>query len=262
MTKQINLRLHIVDDHIVREGISGINRIIEEKGVNGNIAGGIGVQSYIPKEQHRKTVDLDFSLLWGGSSEEFRSIITPLAKYLESAGYKIEVQKKDCAYEIRVIEDKKDDSLLIQHKIRNTKNFEKNRKSLDREMQNQRILSREGLIYRVTSPEDLVLQKTNRMLTFLESYEGLKLPEGDAMDKIKERAEAIRAKVLQHHANVDPTEVARMRLLFDCGDIKGLAHYAGLNKGYFAEGLKDWADTKDRQNKFYATLDKLEVQLR
>lgn len=255
--KEIGLRPHVLSDEIVAEGIKGINSVRLITGVNGLITGGMGVQSYLPSDAYRKTVDLDFNLFWGGGTNEFRDVTEPFVEYLNAQGYEVAFKKKGTTLEYVVSSE--GDSLLVQHKRRSANSFKKNKHSLDREMANKRIVNKEGVFYPVLSPEDLVLRKLGRISIFSEKYM-IGVPFGFTIGDLKLESEAIRKDVLQREGDVSPREVARLRLFYDCLDIKNLAHYAGLNKNYFGESMKDY-DSQGRRDDFERVLDSLDIVL-
>ena len=262
MGKQ-NLKLHSLEDPIVLEGILGVNKIKQNRNLKGHITGGMAVQSYLPSEINRKTVDLDFRLLWGGIKQDFDLAVEPLINHFKDNGYNVSGPKKrDVTYEMIV--EKGGDSLVLQHQRAFPNNFEKHRNQYEREMANQRIINRDGITYSVLSPEDIVAHKLSRIMTFTDSY-GISYPSKFnefSADKLKEDADKIREGIITRQGGVEPREVARMRVLYDCVDIKNLAHYAGLNEKYLLESFEGFeTSTKKKEGILLSGLDLIGISL-
>lgn len=239
MGKEIHLQPHTLHDPIVFEGIRGVNAIISESKIPGCITGGIAVQSYLPPEQHRKTVDLDFVVLCGGGSTgQFRTITNPLVDYLQSRGYDVNFKKKGYTYEFSLA--KSNDALLIQHHRRTPSNYSRQRESLEREAENSHTYDKDGFQFQVLSPEDLILHKLSRTLIF-SSKHGVKIPYSLTTDHLRKDADRIREDVVARLANVSPNEVAKLRLYYDCLDIKSLILSTDINTQYLESSASDWS---------------------
>ena len=260
MVKAVHLKSHVLTDPIILEGIKGVKEIKDKKELQGFIAGGMGVQSYLPEEAYRQTVDLDFSLLWSGNAREFKDKTRPLVDYLKSQDYKVCFRKKGLTYEYVVEND--DDSLLVQHQRRSTNHFEKvKKKTLEREVSNQRVVSKGDLNYAVMSPEDLAIHKLARILLFSDNYD-IRFPTAVSIDNLKDSSESMRSNILSRQDSIDPEDIARLRLFYDCFDVKCLANHVGLNKPYFEEALKDWTSRCSTDSRdLYAVLYGLEISL-
>lgn len=259
--KALHLPPHKISDLIILEGIKGIKAIKEVSRVQGHIAGGMGVQSYLPSEAYRASVDLDFSLLWAGGTADFKAITIPLVDHFKSSGYEISFKKKGLTYEYTLIDPKSEDSLLIQHQRRSNNHFEKSKKqALEREVANQRVITKGDLSYAVMSPEDLAVHKISRVIKFAERF-GVALPHKTDIVSLRASSDSIRADVVSRLDNATPEEIARLRLFYDCFDIKCLATYAGLNNGYFREVVKEWSDSPKEVFNYLHLLGKLEVSL-
>ena len=241
-------KLYSIEDPIVLEGIRGINKAKEINQLKGHIAGGMAVQSYLPSEINRKTVDLDFRLLWGGVKKDFDRIMIPLIENFEDNGYYVEGPKKrDVTYEI--FASKGSDSLVLQHQRASPNNFEKNKKNYEREMANQRIIKKGDVSYAVLSPEDIVTHKLSRVLNFNDNY-GLTYPSNFhefSAERILQNADDLRAGVIERIGLVEPKEVAKMRVLYDCVDIKNLSRYAGLNEKYLLESFESFEELTNKE---------------
>ncbi|MBU3907292.1 MAG: hypothetical protein KKA64_03505 [Nanoarchaeota archaeon] len=254
MAKEIRRKPHKLDDVIVTESIQSVNIIKQLNKMGGFIAGGMAVQSYIPPEEYRPTIDLDFNLDWLGGAANFKELTEPLKDYLGALGYSIKFRKKGLTYEYEI--EKEGDSFLIQHPRRSKSYFEGDKKkSLRREITNERIVSKEGLKYAVLSPEDLVIHKLTRILKFSEEYD-IKIPS----TRLKNSADVLRTDLLSRGDNISPQDIARLRIYYDCVDVKCLSKYAGLNQNYFSEVKKDWRGYV-QDDKFKSVLDRLEVSL-
>jgi len=241
MAKQMQLKPHTLEDPIVLESIKGINLIKQEKKIKGHIAGGMAVQSYLPKELNRPTIDVDFRLFWHGSKGDFSQVVQPLEEHLKAKGYYVlDPIKQGMTYDINI--SKEGDSLLLQHQKVSQGNFEKIKTSLERELSNQRIIQKNGLFFAVMSPEDIVTHKMSRILSFIDRH---KLSFSDKfydlpVEAIRREADALREDITSHEQSPSESDVAKVRVLYDCVDIKNLANYAGLNKHYLLESFMNW----------------------
>lgn len=263
MGKEVTVKTHTLNDSIVLDGIEAVNRVKGENKLNGHINGGMAVQSYLPSDAHRGTIDLDFRLLWSGGALDFKRIMGSFCEFLQTKGYKTDFSRKGLTFEYSV--QKGDDSLIVQHQRASPHHFEKNKVSLEREVANERVKSNGNVQYSVLSPEDLIVRKLGRILVFDDNY-GAVLPvqiRDMASTDVKKSADELRKSIIDRQAEVSPKEVARLRALFDCYDIKSLAKYAGINESYFNEVATDWAGRSMRHDvrDFRSKLDSLGVSL-
>jgi hypothetical protein len=259
--KEFKAQTHKLDDHVVADAIKAINLVKEEGKVEGHIGGGMAVGAYLPSDEQRPTIDLDFALLWGGTTEQFRQLVQPMVSELQAEGYDISIQKGDKTYDVAVASRVADESLLVQHQRRNRGNLERNRKSLEREVANQRIISRQGLSFAVMSPEDLMLHKLSRLFTFSEAY-GLEIPRRESAVNMMKLIQFFQEELFKPGKELSAEDAARMRVHYDAYDIKHLAMHAGLNKGYFAEALKDWNTRYMNDEKARKLLSEMEIPLK
>ena len=255
--KDYTLKLHKLSDEIVTDGIMAVNKIKTERGLEGYITGGMAGSSYLPPEDHRETVDLDYNLFFGGAVTEYKEITEPLIKNLNEKGYSVKYKKRGSTHDYLVEND--GDSLLIQHQRRSKNNFEKNRESLEREMENRRIISREGLSYAVLSPEDIVARKLNRSLKFHTEYD-LDFPKNMSQELFKEEIDSIKDN-LSSLSSASPREISELRLFYDIFDIKSLSKSVGLNKNYFEEAIEDWTNSEVKDTDFARAIDRYEIKL-
>ena len=256
--KNYGLKPHKLGDKIVLDGIDAINKLQHETGLPGFISGGMAVSSYLPIENHRETVDLDYTLFFNGGVLDYKKITEHLTRTLIEKDYSIEYRKKGTTHDYLV--KRHEDSLLIQHPRKSSNHFIKNKKSLEREICNRRIISDKDISYAVLSPEDLVLHKLNRVLKFHTEY-NVAFPKNISQEDFKKQIESFKEEVLNLKDSVYPRMVAKLRLFYDIFDIKSLGKSIGLNKNYFEEALKDWSCPDTMANNFINTLDKYEIRL-
>jgi len=256
--KDYTLKSHKVSDKIVLDGIEAINMVKSESGLEGHISGGMAVSSYLPIEDHRETIDLDYNLFFGGGTVDYKAITEPLVENLIQKGYSIEYNKRGSTHDYVVKGN--GDSLLIQHQRRSMNNFEKHKGSFEREIENQRIISRKDLSYAVLSPEDLVVHKLNRALKFSRMYD-VDFPKNMPQKDFKNVVDSLRADVLSLVDSASPRSVARLRLFYDVFDIKSLSKNVGLNKNYFEEVIEDWITSDVRDSDFARVLNRYEIRL-
>ena len=256
--KNYGLKPHKLGDKIVLDGIEAINKLQHETKLPGFISGGMAVSSYLPIENHRETVDLDYTLFFNGGVMDYKKITEHLVRALIEKDYSIEYRKKGTTHDYLVKHH--EDSLLIQHPRKSPNNFIKNKKGLEREICNRRIMSDKNISYAVLSPEDLVLHKLNRILKFHTEY-NVAFPKNISQEDFKKQIESIKEEVLNLKDSVSPRAVAKLRLFYDIFDIKSLGKSTGLNKNYFEEALKDWHGHDAISNNFVSTLDKYEIRL-
>ena len=258
-----SLRAHNLDDEIVFDSLVAVNEIFEN--LPGHVSHGIAVQSYLPKESFRKTIDLDIDIFCGGGTSFYKEIFNPMKESLTSQGYEIDSKKKGSTFDHFI--NKNGDSYIIQFPRRSKNNFEKKRRqSLEREISNQRIISRNGITYPVISPEDLVNHKLSRVSNFVESF-GARVPDYLNREDFKEEAEDMRAVVT--YSILDTNEklkekvrkeiMFQFRVLCDCYDVKALSEFVGLDKNYLDEAIESW-ENPEKQRKVYDLMNKLKIE--
>lgn len=256
--KQINATPHILEDKIVQDSILAVNRVKEESGKKGFISGGMAVQSYLPYELHRSTVDLDITLLWFGNPSGFRNLILPLKEDLKSKNYEVNFRKRGLTYDLIVSDIEKEDSFIVQHPRWSEKHFKNvKKKSLEREVEHKKSINKKGLCYDVISPEDSSMIKLNRAITFAKKYD-LKIPKKNLTD-LKKQSDNLISNMVSRFPNVSPSEVALVRLINDCYDIKSISEYQKIDKNYFNEVVRDWRRNENGRIEIYNLLDKLEI---
>jgi len=257
MTKPVHLTAMTLEDTIVLDGVKAINILKEERKLKGRIAGGMAVQGYTPKELHRETIDLDYALSWNGSATEYRELCVPLVDFLRNQGYDVSFMKKGLAYEFIYKKENGGGSFMIQHPHRSNNHLGRIQHTLDREFENQRIVSKNDLSFDALSPEDIIVTKLNRALIFSDRY-GLAIPQEKTLSSLKETSTKLRAEIISRTPEVSPRDVALLRLVNDMYDIKCLTDTVGINKKYFEEVLEDWGRI-DRD--FFTFLSQMEVSV-
>lgn len=244
MTKPVQLRTRTLGDSVVVDSILAINEIKEASHLQGHIAGGMAVQAYLDKSYHRPTIDTDFDLVWGGTSEEFRALLQPGVDLLRSKGYESTFQKQGLTHDWHITRDS--ESFLLQHAIRSRSNFEGRRNhSLVREAENAHTINGPGFTYRALAPEDIVVHKSSRIENFARRYRS-QLPAIGAYHSLLSQTEQIREHIRTYQGQVDPSVVPQMRILLDCYDIISLAQNASLDKSYVEEAICDFSDVDKR----------------
>ncbi len=261
MEKEFKPTPHIIGDSIVVDTIKALNLMKQARQIDGHVGGGMAVGAYIPVEEQRPTIDLDFALLWGGTTEEFRTLMEPMLSDLKLGGYDLNVHKGDKTYDISVQSTSQSDSLLVQHQRRNKGNFEKNKKSLEREVANQRVVTKEGMSFSVMSPEDLILHKLSRLFTFSKVYD-LVIPAKMKTENMARTIRLFRKEYKPNSDGVQEREDALIRMYHDAHDIKHLSMHAGLNRRYFEEAAKDWQTRYMDEESAKALLEKMGVELK
>ena len=258
--KPICCNSYTLEDNIVIDGIRAIEEIKKENKILAHIAGGMGVQSYIPEKFHRKTIDLDFTMLWGGCTEDFKQVTAPLKSFLENEGYSVDLKRKNLTFDYNI--SKENNSFIIQHKRESENHFQHILKnSLEREMYNHRKISRGELTYDVLSPEDLVTHKLFRVNIFINRY-GIKKPVFESLEKSYSILKDFRTELISHFDDASPEQIAELRILCDLFDVKCLGDYAGLNKDYFNEVTKEYSSQDFiKQNDFYKDIENLQIQI-
>jgi len=235
--KDFTLPEHDLDKITVKESIRGIEELREARGIGAYICGGLAVSSYLPASKRRSTIDLDFTLCWGGTTEEFKELIKPFVSHIESKRWKVGFKRAGKTYDLTV--KAPFDTLLVQHQRRSKKNFEANRASFEREVENSRYVFRGNLAYHVLSPEDIAVHKASRILIFQNRF-GIELPEDYRFRHLDSISKQLRQKVIELGKNADSHDVLQLRTYYDIYDIKALAEHPGLNIAYFNRALRDW----------------------
>jgi hypothetical protein len=261
MVKQICYNSYVLEDPIVLDGILAVEEMKKVGKIKGHIAGGMGVQSYIPERYHRKTIDLDFSTSWSGGIEDFRGVTSPLRSFLEDKGYKVELKKKHSTYDYVI--SKGQDSFMIQHRTESKNHFENyTKKTIEREVANHRRMVKEGINYDVLSPEDLVVHKLNRAGIFSKKY-GIEKPAFIPLESLFSNLINLRTELVSHFDDTSPEQIAELRLLCDLFDVKCLGEHVSLDKSYFDEVVRAYTkDLRINPHEIYKDLENLQISIK
>lgn len=245
MTKPVHFKQHSLEEPVVLDGIQAINTLEEANGLAGRISGGMGVQSYIPVELHRGTIDLDYSMIWQGNFTDYKELCKPLVDFLRFKGYEPSFKKKGLAFEV-VYKGDSNGSFMIQHPNRSPRHFNRIRRSLEREDWNKRRVSRAGVEFDVLSPEDIIATKLHRILLFSNRYE-LKLPgkEDAGVGSLRETSERLVKDIVSRAPEISPKDVALLRMINDLYDISCLSESITLDGRYLGEVLEDWSNVTE-----------------
>lgn len=249
MTKPVHFKQHTLEEPVVLDGIKAINTLKDANGLAGRVSGGMGVQSYIPAELHRGTIDLDYSMIWQGNFTDYKELCKPLVDFLRFKGYEPSFKKKGLAFEVTYNRDA-EGSFMIQHPNRSPRHFNRIRRSLEREDWNKRRVSRAGVEFDVLSPEDIIATKLHRILLFSHRY-GLKIPgkEDVELSSLRKTSEALVKDIVSRTPEISPKDVALLRMINDLYDISCLSESIPLDGNYLGEVLEDWSNiTEDVQS--------------
>lgn len=239
MGKNFLLDSHVLEDPIVLDGISAVGCLEQLLGRPVLICGGMAVSSYLPEETHRHTVDLDFSILWGGTTDQFWKLTEPIVGVLHEKGYAVHKHKQKQTFDIPY--SGHSSRFMLQHQRRSTAYFERRRRSFEREIANRRHVVKSDLGYDVESPEDLMVRKLARILKFARQYD-LAFPEIRGLDEMKAHIEEEKKQIIAL-PNVPERDIIRLRMNHDLYDIARLGNYTGANMRYLKEVLTDWTDS-------------------
>lgn len=242
MTKPVYFKQHTLEEPLVLDGIEAINALEKATGLVGRISGGMGVQGYLPAELHRGTIDLDYSMVWQGNFTDYKELCGPLVDVLKSKGYEPSFKKKGLAFEITYNRDS-EGSFMIQHPNRSPRHFERIKKSLEREDEHKRRISRKGVEFDVLSPEDIIATKLHRVLLFANSYE-LEIPKKEDVEAsfLRKTSEELVRDIVSRAPEISPKDVALLRMINDLYDISCLSENIPLNGSYLGEVLEDWSE--------------------
>lgn len=234
-----------LDDDFVRDGLVAISLL------NGKepyyLVGGMATQSYLPTSCRRETSDIDFSIVRPLRYRDFKVMISSLREYLQDHGYVTETKKRSRAYSLDVL-SKDGEGLSIEFAKRNESNFERNRKRLERELDNanSKILEERDVTYIVARPEDIAVPKLMRAIHSLIRVPGLtkyipKTIESFTDEKIAKQLKKI--DEIREEAMISPSdhELAEyLRFISDLYDIRVLSELTGFNQKYLTIAKTEW----------------------
>ncbi len=228
------------------EGLSTLDHFNLSKGLY-MVVGGFASQSYLPEEQRRPTADIDVLVGRPLNHENFKEFSKPLREFFSDNGYEVYTKKHHQTFCMGL--SKNGDKILIEFPRRNLKNFASGEKRVIRELENARLkalTNKEGITYRVSSPEDIVLPKLVRVLNA--SERGLQFKKGSPKELLN-HLEEIREDAVYHIGNLEFAN--NLKVNADAYDILVLCSQAGINAAYFMQAAQDWdslkKDVKDKQ---------------
>ncbi len=261
MTQRLFLDAHTIDDKIVLDAISSVNRIRRGKFVNG----GMAVQTYVSSDLWRKTTDLDITTTWHGRAiAEFREFLAPLSESLASLGYEIVgIKKKDQTFDVRIQSTVPDgQKLLIQFPRKSPSNYEKMKDRLQREMSNVHQKDIGEVRFPVLAPEDIILRKVYRIILYDQDH-GVrvdkKLYEAD-LAKLVAYIRNLREELFSKFDNVAPHELTALRAHSDTLDVLAIKQAVKIDPAYFREGRRDYQKLSDEtDSRVKTTLENLRL---
>jgi len=232
-----------LDDDIVRDGLEAVSLLKEPH----YLVGGIATQSYIPTSCRRPTSDIDFSVVRSLNYEDFKSMVSDVKDFLRDSGYTAETKKRSRSYSLDVF-NSDNEGLCLEFARRNDQNFEKNKKKLERELENanSKIVEGRNTTYKVCRPEDIAIPKLVRSISSLgrNPYFFRDIPkEIDPLTEegIKKQLYKISDMREEAVSNIpNPSIAEELRFVSDLYDIRILSELTGFNEKYFSEAGKDW----------------------
>jgi len=243
-----------LDDNIVRDGLEAVNFLKEPH----YLVGGIATQSYIPTTCRRPTSDVDFSVVRPLNYSDFKSMVSDMKEFLCDRGYMAKTKKRSRSYSLDIF-DSNDEGLCLEFARRNDQNFQKNKRKLEREIENanNKIIEGRNTTYKVCSPEDIAIPKLVRSISSLKRnpYFFRDLPgevsslTDEEIEKQLEKISDMREEAISNIPN--PAIAEELRFVSDLYDIRILSELTGFNEKYLFEVEKDWdtfnSDSKERE---------------
>lgn len=232
--------LHTIDDVIVCDGISAI-KCIE---IPHAVAGGMGVQSYVPgSEFYRPTSDVDAIISLPVSYPDFRNFARCALEELNKKGYETQISESKSTFNINMSTD--GDKLSIQFKKKSPANFEKHKESIEREVHSANEIARQGIVYRVLKPEDITLQKLDRLYRMYKEGNSQIQDDEISGDKLwvpsrNPILNKMHVKALRNYASktMELEDINTYRMEADIFDINALLICQPFDMKYFEEGIK------------------------
>ncbi len=256
MVKPVQFPAYTLKSQIVLDGIWALRNVLDiDNSKIGFVAGGMAVQSYLPSYLHRYTIDLDFSSSWQGNFTDFKGIMDETKIKLNDIGYSTSFSKNDKTFELIYQNPDTRDSFMIQHPRRSKKYFDKWKKTMYREIEHANDINIGGLEFGVMSPEDLIVSKINRFMTFSDFYK-LSLPKRDSLWYLEKKSRDLRNDVISRRGDVSPRSIARIRMLNDWYDIISLLRYPDIDEIYLEEVICDWNKMSSSQERVKKLIEK------
>ena len=106
--------------------------------------------------------------------------------------------------------------------------------------------------------------KEKVFLAYFSNQYNLWTPKRVSVNSLRDSSRGLREKIKPRFSEIHPRDIALLRLVNDCYDIRVLSENVGLNKSYFREVVNDRMNHTNRnikKNDFYGLLNKLEVPL-
>tara|TARA_Y100000296_G_scaffold78713_1_gene101834 strand:- start:2175 stop:2999 length:825 start_codon:yes stop_codon:yes gene_type:complete len=249
--RKYNFNARTLDDNVVRDGLKAVSLLKEPH----YLVGGIATQNYIPTTCRRPTSDVDFSVVRPLNYENFKSMVSNVKEFLCDIGYTAETKKRSRSYSLDIF-DANNEGLCLEFARRNDQNFKKNKKKLERELEqaNNKIIEGRDATYKVCRPEDIAIPKLVRLISSLRRNSYLSryisgeidaLTEEGIKRQLKEISD-IREEVVSNISN--PALAEELRFASDLYDIRILSELTGFNEKYLAEVIEDWNTFKDHSN--------------
>ena len=241
--RKLDFAPRTLDDHMVRDGLEAVSFLDEPC----YLVGGIATQSYLPTSCRRPTSDIDFSVVRPLNYEDFKSMIANVREILRDKGYTTETQKRSRAYSLDVFSPE-GEGLCLEFARRNTKNFERNKKKLERELENanSKIIEGREVTYKVCRAENIAVPKIVRSIGSLgrnpHFFRYISGEIGSLTDEgIKRQLRKIHEIREEAMINIpDPELAEKLRFVSDLYDIRILSEITGFNEKYLAEVGEEW----------------------
>jgi len=247
------LDLHVITDRIVRDSIQAMESVPNKK----YVGGGIAVQSYTPEDLHRETVDLDYMLGERyGSQAGFKCRVKNFFRTMEEQGYNVRFKKRHSTYQLEITGDA-GDTLLVQCPRRTAKNYERMQKIIQRELDHARDREIVSVKFKALSPEDLILRKMLRMLSFQEQYGVRPSTRTQSLSSFLQHVREEREEAFKRFDSLEPAEVAQLRVYADLFDVWALMSCAEPDESYLREGLGYWEYLKEKESEFWHLLESI-----
>ena len=174
-------------------------------------------------------------------------MISRVKEFLCDKGYTAETKKRSRSYSLDVF-DSDNGGLCLEFARRNTQNFEKNKKKLERELDNanSKIIEGREATYKVCRAEDIAVPKLIRSIGALGRNPYLFRHISGEIGPLTE--EGIKRQLKKIHElreeamiNLPNPELAeKLRFVSDLYDIRILSEITGFNERYLAEVGKEW----------------------
>lgn len=240
--EKLSYSFRTLNDPMIQSGLEGLSILDDFDFSKGfyMVVGGFASQSYLPEDQRRPTADID--VLFGKplNYETFKVFSKPLREFFSDNGYQVYIKKHHQTFCMGL--SKNGDKILIEFPRRNLKNFANSEKRVLRELENARLkalVNKEGISYRVSSPEDIILPKLVRVLNANER--GVHFKKGSPKELLR-HLEDIREEAIYHIGNQEFAN--NLKVNSDAYDILVLYSQVGINVPYFMQSAQDWNSLK------------------